>query len=446
MEKLEKIIKLSFYLFVFFLPWNTRLIWHDASINGYIWEYGRYSLYGTEILLWLTLILYLFWLLKTKQLQKFSFSGFISKLKKPEVLIYWLIILFVFICGLSVFWALDASLAYNRWFTLLEAVAMCSMILVFDFKLEKIAICLVASGAVQGIFASWQFFSQYVFANKWLGLAEHLSTVSGSVIVQTVGERWLRAYGSFPHPNILGGFLAISLLFLLYLAFLAKTKKQRIFVLFSLLAITPGLFFTFSRGAWVALIFSFGVLGAWLWQKKYYLWNKTFLKILSLIFLMVLILGVNLHNPLIARFRGQENTEVESIQLRVAFANQSWQLIKDLPLMGEGIGNYTLGIYQKINSTWPGYYYQPVHNIYLLVPAEVGIFGAAIFYLILLLLIIFLIKSVLTLEKVILLLTLFSILVMSLFDHYFWTLYCGVIIFWLVLGLNLKQLDLNKLK
>ena len=44
-------------IFVFLLPWQVRWIYHEAILNGQIWEYGRFSLYGTEILLILILLL-----------------------------------------------------------------------------------------------------------------------------------------------------------------------------------------------------------------------------------------------------------------------------------------------------------------------------------------------------------------------------------------------------
>src|SRR3990167_3528965 len=102
MKKFERIIEYLFYLFIFLLPWQTRLIWQDASLNGYVWEYGRFSLYGTELLLWLILFCYGFWLIKTRHLVRLNFNQLIQQLKKPAALIYWLIVLFFIIAGWSV--------------------------------------------------------------------------------------------------------------------------------------------------------------------------------------------------------------------------------------------------------------------------------------------------------------------------------------------------------
>lgn len=465
MKNLRKIIESGFYLFLFLLPWQTRLIWHDAYLNGSVWEYGRFSLYGTELLLWLVFLFYGVWLLKERHLRYLKFNQILDRLKNPTVLIYWLVVLFLLGAGLSIFWSFDKQLAYMRWLNLLEGITLFSLVLVFGFKLEKIAIVWVASSAIQGIFSIWQFFNQYVFPNKWLGLAEHLPTVGGSIILQTDTERWLRAYGSLPHPNMLGGFLVIALLFIFYLAFVAKSFNQRLFVLISLLAIVPALFFSFSRSAWIAFIFSLILLGVWLYpvtnrfsisngvyKKNDIILKRIFLKILFLILVIFVILSILFWQPFLTRIIGEQDLEVASIHLRVDFIKQAWELIKDSPILGQGIGNYTLGVYNIVNTFWPGYYYQPVHNIYLLVLAELGIFGAAIFYLILGLLVWNLGIHELVLressspellsriEKIIVFLCLISILIISLFDHYFWTLYFGVIVFWVILGLSLKQI------
>ena len=439
MNKLEKIIEYGFYLFLFLLPWQTRLIVHDPMINGFTWEYGRISIYGTEILLWIIFSFYIVWLFKTRKFRKISLSNLVERLKKPDILVYWLFVLFVVLAGLSVFWAMDWELAYYRWFRLVEAVAVMSMILMFNFKLHRIAICWISTSALQGVFAIWQFFVQFVFANKWLGLAYHHSTVAGSIILESTQERWLRAYGSLPHPNMLGGFLVIALLFLLYLAFIAKNRYQRFYILFNLIIILPGLFFTFSRSAWIALLVCLAILGGWLTIKKQYLYKKTFFKIFMLMVVLVMILGINLQGPLMTRILGQERLETESIRLRMTFNEQAFGMIKEHPMTGVGIGNYTLGVFNEISDYWPGYYYQPVHNIYLLILTELGIFGIIICGLILGIMVWLLAKNADDLKSVISFLALFSILIVGLFDHYYMTLYFGLIVFFVVVGINLKE-------
>jgi len=243
-----------------------------------------------------------------------------------------------------------------------------------------------------------------------------------------------------PPAHFLAGWLVVGVLFLLYLALLAQTTSQRLFVLASLVAIVPAIFFTFGRSAWIALLLTLILLGFWLTRQPERQWRGPFWQIIFLITLMTAILGLNLSGPFVTRLQGIEPLEVNSIQLRFTFTEQAWQLIKHHPLGGVGIGNYTLGVQQEINSTWPGYYYQPVHNIFLLALAELGLLGAVIFFSLLGMLLWTASRSLRTLEQAVVLLGLVAPLTLSPFDHYFWTLEFGVLFFWLLVGLNLKQL------
>src|SRR3989344_1003260 len=185
MNQAEKLIRFLVYLYIFLLPWQTRLIWREAYLNGFVWEYGRLSLSGTQLLLWLVLIIFLVWRLKKNDLVGFNRSGWWQSLNQPAPRAYWLAVLFFVIAGLSIFWSGDWSLAYYRWLILLQAGALMAVLLNLDFKLKSLARVWVAAAAVQGVFAIGQFFQQAVWANKWLGLASHLPTLAGSIILET---------------------------------------------------------------------------------------------------------------------------------------------------------------------------------------------------------------------------------------------------------------------
>ena len=68
MISLARTIEYGFYLFLFLLPWQTRLIWREARLNGFTWEYGRLSLYATQLLLLALLLLYGVWLARLGRL------------------------------------------------------------------------------------------------------------------------------------------------------------------------------------------------------------------------------------------------------------------------------------------------------------------------------------------------------------------------------------------
>ncbi len=56
-----------------------------------------------------------------------------------------------------------------------------------------------------------------MLANKYFGLAQQNPGNLGVSVLEIDGYRILRSYGSLPHPNILGGFLFVSIIVGIYL-------------------------------------------------------------------------------------------------------------------------------------------------------------------------------------------------------------------------------------
>lgn len=436
MNKLEKITEWIFYFLIFLLPWQTCLIWRDAVLNGYTWEYGKLCLYGSELLVWLLIVLLAIKVFKTKKIKSFSLKSFFANFNKSKQ-IYFFIVLLAAWTGLSIFWASDLLLAQVRWVQLLEVICVLVLILSFSFNFKKVALAFIGSAIIQSILAIWQFIIQYAFANKWLGLAEHLSVGGGAIILQTENGRWLRAYGALPHPNVLGGFLFVAIILALYLYLSSESKKIKLFVLTSLPIISAAFFFTFSRSAWLALFISFALFGIWLLFTKQIKMFKDFL-LLSFFGLIIILIFSGIYFDLLSsRVVVQTDLEAQSLSLRLAFSKQAFSLIKSDWLLGQGIGNYTLSIHDKFNSSWPGYYYQPVHNIFLLVGAELGIFGFLAFCLLLFSTFYLALKRI-NLESLSLIIILFGFCFIGFFDHYFWTLYSGLLMFFIILAFNIK--------
>ena len=91
-------------------------------------------------------------------------------------------------------------------------------------------------------------------------------SVRGAVVVQLPsGKSFLRAYGTLPHPNILGGF---ALIFLLApVAFFMRRENPNNLALLLLIPGVSLLALTFSRSAWLALVIFCAVL---VWKSKYF--------------------------------------------------------------------------------------------------------------------------------------------------------------------------------
>jgi len=318
-------------------------------------------------------------------------------------------------------------------------------------KLNKIKLywSIVAAGAVQSILALQQFLTQSVFGNKWLGMAAQQAQDLGVSVIEAGGERFLRAYGSLPHPNILGGFLAVVLLVNIILYFELYRKSQYLVcsikysaelllcLVFFIINFT-GLLLTFSRSALAG--FTVGLL-------IYLLINLLASKerkvggviiLLKFIFIIITVGGLFFYffrGPILGRININSRLENKSITERTNYNNEAWQIIKKHWLFGVGIKNYGLAVYNEINNTLPAYAYQPVHNVFLLVWAETGIFGLLVFIGLLVYLFINLLRNASYGQTVILL----AMTVMMCFDHWWWSLAFGGYLFWLIIGVAYKE-------
>ncbi|MCX6743273.1 MAG: O-antigen ligase family protein [Candidatus Parcubacteria bacterium] len=462
MLKLAKTIEYLFYLFIFLLPWQTRWIWHYGSLNGGQSEYLTFSLYGTEILLWLILLLAIIYKIKVKD----EDAGILNY----KILDFYMLFgLLVAVSLVSLIWAADKQVALYYIVKLLNGLALLIFIINFKFSYKKVGLAIVTSGFAQGILAISQFLTQKVWASKWLGMAEQLPQTLGVSVVELVGMRWLRAYGSLAHPNMLGGFLVISCLCLVVLLILTRKKWEKVLLWIFWPVILVGLFFTFSRSAFLALGIGFLFLSIFIFLSYE---NKAKIILSQLIgsgFLVLAVLTL-LYSPLVfTRINGEERLEQKSTTDRVLYFEQAKDLIQTNWLNGVGLGNYTLALFDNLpEKQWAGFY-QPVHNVYVLVAVELGILGFLIFILIIInalrkiwefkidynlkLLAIFKnfeFKEIYHFYKNhffwLLGLTgiLIAILILMAFDHYFWTMWFGIALWWLCLGLWLKQVGLVK--
>jgi O-antigen ligase len=403
---MKKILGYLVYLFIFFLPFQTRWIISDPQINGSVWEYGRLSIYSFDIIF--IFILSIFLIFNFKELK-------IKSIKYVLLGIIFVILNFI---------VADNKLINFYWLLrIFQGISLIWMFSKINFDKIRFIWVFITSMGLSASLGIYQFLSQSAFASKWLGLAVHSASVAGQSVIETGGERWLRAYGTFPHPNILAGFLVISLILSFYLyPRLKKIYQKNILVILSVISSTA-LFFTFSRGAWIAVvIISF-----------YYIFLLKKKKILPTVCLILFILLSVIYLPLVkTRITGTERLEVKSNIERVSGYTQSFEVIKKHPLLGVGAGNYTVEL-QKIYPDQSAWDYMPVHNIYLLLLAELGIIN--------LLILMFLIYPFI--ERIfnskLSYIFIFFFFFMFLFDHYWWTLVSGMLIIFLLVGFLSKK-------
>ncbi len=420
---LKKVQDWTLLAFLFLLPWQTRYIWQYGDLNGGYWEYGTGSLYATEILLWVVLILFFVnnflnkevWtnLFKKKNIFSLAFTGFLAA------------------AGTSVILSENFGISYNYIFRILEGMAIMTVLARLGWNNKYIfAIWLGAVG--QGILAMYQFLNQSVFASSWLGMAGQEAYNLGPSVIEFADQRWLRAYGSFGSPNSLGIYLAVLFVLGFILYFKTQIPRYKILISVGQLLVLSGLILSFSRGAWLSTLVGLVSLAVVLFFKQ-----KDFLRdfIKQTAFaLAVVVFWVAIFYPVFnARFNLQNRLEAKSVSERKGQYSESLSFIKSNPIFGVGPGVYTFALAKKYPELafWQ---LQPIHNIYLLLLVEMGIFGMLAIFLLAISIARLIIKTNLIYAPV--LVVLFT---SGMLDHWLVSLFTGMVFWWVVLGLGLKR-------
>ena len=135
--------------------------------------------------------------------------------------------------------------------------------------------------------------------------------------------------------------------------------------------------------------------------------------------------------PILSRINIDGRLENKSVAERTEYNQEARQIIKRHWLFGAGVKNYGLAVYNEINNDKPVYAYQPAHNAFLLVWAEIGILGLISFIALLVYCFIVSWRMKPGGETAALLV---ALAVMMCFDHWVWSLAFGGMIMWVVLG------------
>lgn len=428
---LETTIEYAFYLFVFLLPWQTKLIIRPAETN-----FSEISIYASHLLLLVILIAFFAWQLRRKEDSE-AISPLWLSLAALELAVL-----------ISFFFASDQFLAFYHYVLLLMGIGLFYMLragtLSYSyedsrFSVNKVITSFLASVLLQASLGIYQFLMQFSPANKSLGLAAHQADILGTSVIETESGRWLRAYGGLDHPNILAGVLAVALIITAYL--LAERKMIRskteaasslLLFIFYFIALTA-LFFTFSRAGWLAYISGLGVLLALLIYNRDRWMLGRYLALLFFSAVMIFIVAFPYRDLAFARttgaWQGEGRLEQKSLQERSSYIDQAGSLIKECWIFGAGAGNYIQALEDRAPEEQAAWSYQPVHNSFLLLFAQSGILSLISFLAFLY----FLIKK--DRRAVYGGAVLAALIVLMIFDHWLISLPFGVIFLFFVLGL-----------
>lgn len=215
------------------------------------------------------------------------------------------------------------------------------------------------------LLAWFQFISGHTLGLWILGERTFNASTPGIALVTLNGQDYLRPYATFPHPNVLAGFLLVGIILIYELR--RNKNAPPLFYSFTLLLSLSALIITFSHSAWfagAALLF-ISVIQAF--RRRLAVIGRSLLIILIAGSFLIVWVGRNLKD--FPQEVGQR-LELSSVALRMA---------EDFPLTGVGLNNFIVRLPEYGISPGTTWFLQPVHNIFLLVLAETGIIGFLFF-------------------------------------------------------------------
>ena len=415
-----------FYLFLFSIPFQTRKVFltQHSFYSGAFTEYATFFVYASDVFLISTLF---FWLISIPLLRGGWGCVKIAKSRKIQIF------LFVFIVWLIISATINNKYLEISVFQIIKVIELFLLLVYIYFNLANKKALLTSlfiislAGFLQSLIAIYQFIFQQSLFNSPI-----LAKITGEVVISPQipgiakivvdGEKMVRAYGTFPHPNVLGGFLILSSIISIYLllehkyAILSryklsyiqfyniKFKKSQVQTAISLIWIAiifvqiTALLFTFSRSAWAGFAIS----------------------IITLLFLLYISRSNNVSretisdNQKLCTFCHSDRSERGTSERSGGICRHNlFSLIKYLKIRVYPLTDPSAPIVAR-DDKLRHINHKNSNNVsretLLEFKGKLNCYLLAIFV---------------------------SFLVISLFDHYFWTLQQGRLIFWLILGMLL---------
>ncbi len=443
--KLEKIF---FYFFLFCLPFETRLIIKEWGKEFNEWNSS--FLYLTDLLIF---AIFFFWALRiVKGIRTTNLS------KDPKIITLGILFL---VATVSLFFAKNLEIGIYQLIKFAEFIILFFYIKssfqeLFNWRLASGV--LIASALFQVFLGICQFALQHDLNLKIFGESPLGSNIEGVAKIVVSGVKMIRAYGTFPHPNVLAAFLLFSII---SFYFFSLRREKASFGFNLVLASTFfflvfGLFLTFSRTIIFLFVFISVLIFLFLFFKKefYRDYRRKTLYLCGIFLLATILCGSFMARELYSRFVifGVDPT----INLRYFYNSIGLSIIKESSLFGTGLGNFVWRLQdfqgslraanliykldmpetQVVPYRAPAWLFQPVHNIFLLIASEIGIFGLLAFLIFLCFMILPFLRALKENNLLFIFYFLFfGFLAVFFTDHFFWTLQQGRLMFWVLCGI-----------
>lgn len=179
-----------------------------------------------------------------------------------------------------------------------------------------------------------------------------------------------RMFSTLENPNLFGAYLLMLISVFTPFALGERNNKRKILLAVFLFTLLVCLALTYSRGSWLSLAGI--ILGLMIFYDKRF----------GFAFLLVPLILLFYHGQVSERFISLFSGEDTSLSLRLALWESTVAMIEEHPLFGIGWGNYWLA-YPEYN-----FFIEDAnvvifhaHDMYLHIPAEVGIPGGIFYFL-----------------------------------------------------------------
>ena len=198
-----------------------------------------------------------------------------------------------------------------------------------------------------------QLSARHSLQGWWYYLGERSFSIFTPGIAKAyfLGREFLRPYGTFSHPNSLAGF------YLLIYAFILTQKRitNQLLKGFFLFISSALILVSFSRTA----IITYALINLLYFSRGFFTCKTCFFAKISIALILILFtLGIS--------------GDMNSFQKRTDFFDKSLSIISQKPFTGTGIGSYLIAQHQYPQK-FSTFFQQPVHNIFLLIIAQLGI-------------------------------------------------------------------------
>ena len=416
--------------------------WPDFSfVSGIRIDYLSPTIYFTDVL-----IVLLFVNVFLRKLKLFS----ISKIKTRIVKLYFKTQNYVIILLTLLFLVCNIFFAQHPLLSLYGLIKLCEFTFLAIYlaktirhkiQLQWISFLFAMSAIFESILAVAQYANQGSLNGifYYFGERTFTGTTPGIANADIGGALILRPYATFPHPNVLAGYLLVSIVLVWNFILKSDRRWMQIIGVVSLIFSSIALLLTFGRVA-ILLWILFVVL---IFMRRISHMTRTFrTRVMAGFFVtasLVIIYMLPLTRDIVLRFL-QTSLSDESVTERAELLQASWKIIQQHPFLGVGLDNFIPALAPLQRPMPLGLYLQPVHNIFVLVLSETGIIGFGLFISLLIKTVLRIRYHVSSIGGTLIVLSLI-IFVTGMFDHYWLTLQQGQILFATILGLSWAKIQ-----